>query len=322
VRRGRVISALIVACGLQSACAGPASEADGAAETWAVTPLAWRAFGPQANDGELLLLGSIHLGRSGVHDFGPGIARAYEKCDELVVEVDLSTITPETIAAVSARYVMLPKGQSLSDLVSRETYAQLESYFAGRGATVASFEGLKPWAVSTAVALMEFQAAGMREDHGIDRHFIAAAVSERRPIRALETVQSQLEVLDGLSPRSQELLLEDALERVGDDPADLVTAWEQGDEEWLKRLLLGPLDENPEFAEFYEALFFRRNAAMAAKLEGLVGDGKRRFVVVGAAHMLGDRGIPALLAARGFRVERLADRSEIRPLKSVLARER
>ena len=64
-------------------------------------------------------------------------------------------------------------------------------------ATLSGIQNIRYEAVSTAIVLMEFQAVGMCEDHGVDRHFITAAASERRPIRALETVQSQLEVLDG-----------------------------------------------------------------------------------------------------------------------------
>ena len=169
-------------------------------------------------------------------------------------------------------------------------------------------ERLKPWALITVITVMEFQAAGMKDEYGIDRHFISAAAESRRPIRGLETIQSQLEALDGLSPRVQELMLDDTLARVGEDPSSLVTAWENGDEDWLTQQMFGPLEENPEFAAFYDAIFFRRNEEMTAQLAELVGDGRRRFVVLGAAHMLGQRGIPALLRARGFRVERVSER--------------
>jgi hypothetical protein len=56
---------------------------------------------------------------------------------------------------------------------------------------------------------------------------------------------------------------------------------------------------------FYASFFWRRNAAMAARLVELARDGKTRFVVLGAGHMLGEQGIPALLAQRGFVVERV-----------------
>ena len=52
---------------------------------------------------------------------------------------------------------------------------------------------------------------------------------------------------------------------------------------------------------------------MAARLVELAGDGQTRFVVLGAGHMLGAQGIPALLAAQGFVVERVTQDAAARP---------
>ncbi|MBW2401261.1 MAG: TraB/GumN family protein, partial [Deltaproteobacteria bacterium] len=230
----------------------------------------------RSTSGSLFLLGSVHLGRSELYGFGPAVEEAYATSDELVVEVDLSLLSEQEIVAQSARYLVLPDGRMLRDELMPETWAKLEAYFRDRGAAITVVERLKPWAVSTVIAVMEFQAAGMKEEYGIDRYFIDDAAEARRPIRGLETLQSQLEALDGLSPRVQELMLEDALARTIDDPGTLVTAWEEGDEEWLTRQLFGPLEENPEFEEFYQAIFFRRNLEMTAQLAELVRDGRRR----------------------------------------------
>jgi uncharacterized protein YbaP (TraB family) len=45
---------------------------------------------------------------------------------------------------------------------------------------------------------------------------------------------------------------------------------------------------------------------MTARLVELARDGKTRFVVLGAGHMVGSRGIPAQLAEQGFAVEKIA----------------
>jgi uncharacterized protein YbaP (TraB family) len=296
-----------VACLLQASCASPPRDAG--SEAWSARPLVWRATGPDGSTGVLMLLGSVHLGRSGVHDFGTEVQGAYEASDELVVEVDLSTLTANEISGVSAKYVMLPVDQTLADVISPESYARLTAYLAERKVSVTSFERLKPWAVGMSIALLEYQAAGLHGDYGVDQHFIDAAEGESRPIRALETMESQLAAIDGISQYGQQLMLDDTLVRTGDDPNELVEAWEHGDEKKLESLLFGPLAENPEFAEFYDAVFFRRNEAMTAKLVEMARDGKQRFVVLGAAHMIGDRGIPALLSARGFEVERFGGSS-------------
>ena len=67
------------------------------------------------------------------------------------------------------------------------------------------------------------------------------------------------------------------------------------------------LDVTAELDGFYERLFFERNRRMVARLLELGQDGRTRFVVLGAGHMLGEEGIPALLARQGYRVELLGD---------------
>jgi uncharacterized protein len=53
-----------------------------------------------------------------------------------------------------------------------------------------------------------------------------------------------------------------------------------------------------------ERLLYRRNEAWIERLERWLGDG-RMFVAAGTFHMFGDRGLVALLRARGYRVERV-----------------
>ena len=56
---------------------------------------------------------------------------------------------------------------------------------------------------------------------------------------------------------------------------------------------------------FLRRLNDERNAPMAERIEALHGEGKRVLVAVGALHMTGEQGLPRLMAARGFTVDRL-----------------
>ena len=48
-----------------------------------------------------------------------------------------------------------------------------------------------------------------------------------------------------------------------------------------------------------------RNPALADAIAALHASGKQVFAAVGSLHMIGPRGLPALLARRGYRVERI-----------------
>jgi uncharacterized protein YbaP (TraB family) len=289
---------LALALALVAGCAGTPRGAGDA-------PLLWRASQPAA--GDLYLFGSIHMGRRDGGDFGPAVAGAYAASDELVVEVDLSSVSPEEAAASNAAHALLPPGQTLRDVLSEATWALLVARLAEHGTPLAAVVAMQPWAVASLLAVIEFQAAGYDAAHGVDQRFMERAEGQL-PIRSLETVDSQLQMLSSLSPRIQELMLVDMLTRTGavrDEVVDLMDAWSRGDEARLVALLFSPLAENPELADFYEAVFFVRNEAMADQLAELAADGRSRFVVLGAGHMVGARGIPALLGKRGFAVDAL-----------------
>jgi uncharacterized protein len=49
-----------------------------------------------------------------------------------------------------------------------------------------------------------------------------------------------------------------------------------------------------------------RNPALADGIAALHESGKRVFAAVGSLHMIGPLGLPALMAQRGYRVERIA----------------
>jgi hypothetical protein len=184
---------------------------------------------------------------------------------------------------------------------------RLERYLDERGLPFSLVEGMKPWYVANFLVVMELQDAGYDAAHGVDRQFIDR--SNGKPIIALETAAEQLELLDRLPLRIQEITLRDALDQSPDfdlATGQLIEAWRHGDERALQELVFRPIAKDVDFELFYDSIFYRRNEAMARRLAELAGDGKTRFAVLGAGHMLGARGIPSLLCDRGFEVLRVS----------------
>jgi len=98
----------------------------------------------------------------------------------------------------------------------------------------------------------------------------------------------------------------------------LVDAWRIGDEAGLEAFFFESYDQDPSFEPFFEILIFRRNQAMAEQLRILLDAEQHRgesvFVVIGAGHVIGSQGVPAILANWGYPVTQL-DRDELeRPL--------
>jgi uncharacterized protein YbaP (TraB family) len=269
-------------------------------------PLMWRAD-EREHGGVLYLFGSIHFEIESAPQFTDDVEAAYARSDELVVEVDLRDRAGSEVGAGLHERGLLEPPTRLADVLSPQTLELLERSVDERGLPFSLVEGMKPWAVTNLLVVMDLQDAGYHAEYGVDRQFIDR--SGGKPIVALETAAAQLDVLDRLPLRIQEIMLRDALNRSPqfDRATDqLIEAWRHGDEHALQELVFRPVAEDADFELFYDAIFFRRNEAMTRRLAELARDGKARFAVLGAGHMLGPRGIPSLLCERGFEVRRVS----------------
>jgi uncharacterized protein YbaP (TraB family) len=309
-RAGLVLAGLVLI--LAGGCASTAPEempADSqeVIQPTRVSPSLWAVSPGEEGGGRLYLLGSIHLGLPGPLDLGPSVDRAYRESDELVVEVDLSQLGKEEALELARRYGMFEPPETLEDHVSRDTWYALDAYLLQRGIPMAPFETFRPWLAATTIGVIEFHEMGYDPKFGVDRLFIDRTQG-RKPIVALETAEGQFGLLAGLPGDVQEQMLRESLARVGEfekDALGMVSAWQNGDDAAVERLAFRTLHEDPGYEVFYERVLFERNRRMTKRMIELSADGRTRFAVLGVAHLLGDRGILADFASRGFQVERV-----------------
>jgi uncharacterized protein YbaP (TraB family) len=299
----RTIARLRLALTLTTALA---SALPAAAREQVSTPALWRALRP--NGGEAFyLIGSVHLGRSSMLRFPPAIDDAYRRSSELVLEIGADELRPEVTATLAARYGRLEPPRTLNDLVSRDTIAALARYLAPHGEKPSRYLQMQPWFIAEQIEAREAARFGLDAAYGVDRHFASRAASSKRVV-GLETAESQMQVLAWLPRATQEELLRDTIEHAHDaqDGSEgIARAWARGDDAEVERIVYRSMHQSPRLATYYERMLFGRNETMAQRLASLARDGKLRFVVVGAGHMVGERGVPALLRDYGFRVERI-----------------
>jgi uncharacterized protein YbaP (TraB family) len=82
----------------------------------------------------------------------------------------------------------------------------------------------------------------------------------------------------------------------------LADAWKAGDAPAIEKIVLQDLKSD---ARLYQRMLVDRNRDWLPKLEALTARGRRAFVVVGAAHLVGPDGLLEMLKAKGYTIEQL-----------------
>jgi uncharacterized protein YbaP (TraB family) len=265
----------------------------------------WRVARADGAGGTAHLLGSLHVAK-GELPLDPAIGAALADAETLVLEVAPEELGSGEAARLIRERGRLPAGQTLRDVVAADTFAAVERRFAERGLSLETWLPWEPWVVTLALANDQLESEGMTREAGVERKLATRADAVRKPARGLETTREQIERFDALPLPTQELLLRDAVLGGRASPLDtLEIAWRNGDLTTLAREIFAS-PTGPHAAAYFEAIYFARNRDFADEIAALVEAGGRWFVAVGAGHMVGDEGIPQLLAARGYRVERVA----------------
>lgn len=246
------------------------------------------------------LFGSVHYMRPEMYPLAEPIEEAFAKAGKLVVEVNTDQNKQEQ-QALSLKYALYPAGDSLSNHLAPETFKKLQEKLEEYGMNQPGINQCRPWFLASLIAMVEMEKYGYKSEDGVDAYFLGRAGDKE--VLELESFEDQLKLLASFD----ELMLTETLEELdglGEDIAQLVEAWTAGDVKTLEEITYE--DQGvPKYAKYYEDFFFARQRKMATKIDGYLKTGGTYFVVVGVAHFVGPKGVPALLQGMGHAVKQL-----------------
>ena len=264
--------------------------------------LMWKATSPTTT---VHLVGSIHLGDSTMYPLPREVEAAFAAAKVLAVEINIKNVDQAKTLALVQQYGMYGADDSLTKHLSPETLAALDDYCTKHSLPRAGINQLKPWVVAVTIAAMAWQQAGEDPSLGIDMHFLNESKPPQR-IDELETAESQLSLFAGATEEEQQAMLVTIL-KTGDKTREMIkrmqTAYVSGDPEALQKIL----DEQSDLGSksLTKKLLDDRNVVMASKVEEYLKGKDLIFVVVGAAHIVGDKGVARLLRDKGYKVEQV-----------------
>lgn len=258
-------------------------------------PALWEVTGPNGQRG--WLFGTIHALPHPVAWRSPVIASALGGADRIVVEIAAVGDT----SAMRGEFTALARTPGQPPLASKLPAAlrgKLAAELKEAGLDDSRFADVETWAA--ALTLAQAGAKDMDSANGIDRAVVALA--GRRPVVELEGTRAQLGIFDRLPELEQRALLAAVVGDPDQDSDSPFEAWLKGDMAAIERDTHRGLLADPALRQ---ALFTGRNLAWTDKIAAMLSAGHKPFVAVGGAHMAGPEGVPALLAARGYKVVRV-----------------
>lgn len=260
-----------------------------------VTPALWEVSGPDGERG--WLFGTIHALPAPVDWRSARVERALAASDRLILEV----ADGGDRARAEAVFSRLGQSGGLPPLAQRLPPALRDELADIPGMKEGRLDRFETWAA--ALALAQLADDGAEPANGIDTALREAA--QGKPIDQFEGLEGQLGIFDRLPEEDQRVLLAATVEgaaSVKQEAARLAAWWAKGDMDAIARASSEGFLADPELRR---ELLTQRNTAWLASLETRLRRGERPFVAVGAAHLAGAQGLPALLAAQGWQVRRI-----------------
>ena len=251
-------------------------------------------------DTTIYLFGTVHALPQGKNWFDGRIERAFNASDELVTEIDMANAAASSGALQAAS--QLPAEQSLRALMSADNRQQYEAALVGLGLPVEAFDRYEPWFAAMTLSLMPLLRSGYDPQSGVELSLGGRASTKTRS--ALETVEEQVALFDGLPQEAQLEFLDETVEKIPEATTTLdamVAEWLEGDAVGLANLLNAELTD----PVLYDRLLTARNANWAGWIENRLERPGTVFIAVGAGHLAGKGSVQDQLKKRGLRVSRI-----------------
>jgi hypothetical protein len=253
----------------------------------------------------LFIGGTIHILTEEDFPLAPAYDLAYSQSDELVFETDLAAFKNPAIMAKIAPVMMQPPGQSLTGQLSEQTAKDFTQYILDRGLPLLQFEAMTATGAMLTLTMMEFQAQGFLSE-GVDAFYHAKGTEQNRNIAWLESVDSQIALLDSFDNGDPSALIAYTLAEIdkgSDTILNMHKAWQKGD--LMKLEQVGMLEMKRDFPQVYQNLMVDRNVKWMPQIEAMFADDNVEYVLVGALHLAGEDGLLHMLTEKGYMVERL-----------------
>lgn len=303
-RPGRFLVAtflLIAHCATAAAAAAPAdTQPEPVLAAIPAHPALWTVHGPAAT---AYLFGSVHLLPANVQWRTRRIDAAIAASDTFVFEAPTDNAGINAISDFIRAHGMLPAGTSLPSLLDAHTLADYREALALTHTSAQSVDNFRPWLAGLVLEMAYIRSEHYAPESGVDRQVYATAKAQGKSVRYFETVKQQMSLLMPENPKLEVEEFDATLKGFQSQSnvlGPLIDAWGNADEAEVAKLMNADLQAIPGARKI---LLDDRNQAWARELKDMLAEPHTFFITVGAGHLAGPSGLPALLRQAGYEVD-------------------
>lgn len=248
--------------------------------------------------------GTVHILPPSEFPLPDEFSQAYKKSDSIVLETKLPDEGDTAFQMKMMQQVSYSGGKTIANKISAGTEKQLTEYLASLGMQLPMVEKFKPGFLMTMFAMLEAQRAQLSGE-GVDIFYSKQAKNDKKAINYFESVEFQLDMIAKLGEGDEDRFIKSNLKQMKgfkEQFSGLLSAWRTGDEDKIYELGVKPMSEDPKTVK---AMLTDRNQNWIPQIEAMFGDKDKEFVLVGVAHLVGDKSVLQLLEVKGYKVEKL-----------------
>lgn len=240
------------------------------------------------------LFGTFHMMCKDDIKFTDHLQAALKSSEKVYFEMDLDDAS-NTLGALF--FMNMKDGKTLKDLYTPEEYQKMSDFFKDTlRISLATFHKMKP---SFLEAFLYPKMMPCKNLSGVEQELMKIASKEKKEINGFETIAFQASVFDSIpySTQAKSLLNSiDSMERYQVYFDSMVHVYKSQQIDMLEAMFT-----QPEFGmkEGLELLLDKRNINWVDQLKTILPK-SNVFIAVGAGHLVGEKGLIALLKKEGY----------------------
>ncbi len=253
------------------------------------------------------LVGSLNFADKTFYPLPSVMEDAFAASTVLIVEVGSKNNAP--LQMQISRFLeskgTYPSGDNLYRHINRTTRAKLRRFLKSYGYPPVLLARFRPWRAALTVGLLPLMTDESDPSLGVDAYFMNKAGD--RPIQQLEDPLWIFKLISKTPKRRSDKIILSGIKagkNIKEHHARLAEFWKEGAADKIDREFSAARSSEDRFDRAYSRRVREdRNPHMTSRLEKCLHSSESCFMVVGATHCVGRKGIVKQLQDRGYRVE-------------------